>query len=257
MWPAPRPATPAAWAGTCVAAEVCNGCDDDDDAASDEDFECLVGTSRVCTTTCGTTGAQRCDVGCSDARCAASEACNDCDDDGDGNFFEERPLATSSRTVTFDGLCNTEAGGRLYGRAACTDESPPGEVRMWVQLLDGLENDQAGAAWIELPTPMGWGAVELDLTLEVDAVSAGGDVEMPLGGWAIVLGRGTTGVGTPRESGTITGVAARWAWSQIDTCFGMAPASDDGLRGLQLGGVGFRALRTPDDVTTTSGCDSG
>jgi hypothetical protein len=246
---------------SCVAAEVCNGCDDDNDAASDEDFECLVGTSRTCTTTCGTPGTQLCDVGCSYARCTASEACNYCDDDGDGNFFEERPLATSSRSVTFDRLCNTEAGGRLYGRAACTDESPPGQVLIWAQLLDGLENDQAGAAWIEMPTPMGWGAVELDLTLEVTAVSAGGDVEMPLGGWAIVLGRGTTGVGAPRDSGipttTITGVAARWAWSQVDTCFGMAPTSGDGLRGLQLGGVGLRQLRTPDDMTTTSSCYSG
>ena len=245
---------------TCTADEVCNGCDDDNDGAQDEDFECLLGTSRTCTTTCGTSGTQLCGDTCSYTQCAASEACNYCDDDGDGNFFEERPLATASRTLDFDRACNADMGGRLYGRAFCADETPSGQALLYTELLDGTENDQAGAAWIETTSTMGWGAVEMEVTMELTGGSLGGDVESPLGGWAIVLGRGTTGVGTPEDHGiptTITGVAARWSWSQIDTCFGMPPTAGDALRGMQLEGPSTRLLRTPTDMTTTSGCYSG
>jgi hypothetical protein len=127
-------------------------------------------------------------------------------------------------------------------------------------LLDGTENDQAGAAWLETTSIMGWGAVEMEVTLELTGGSLGGDIESPLGGWAIVLGRGTTGVGTPQNHGiptTINGVAARWSWSQVDSCFGMPPTSGDALRGMQLEGPSTRLLRTPTDMTTTSSCYNG
>jgi hypothetical protein len=63
---------------------------------------------------------------------------------------------------------------------------------------------------------------------------------MPLGGWAVVVGRsGATGVGTPRASGiptTVEGIAARWFWSQFDSCYmpSMPPASVDSVRGFVL-----------------------
>jgi hypothetical protein len=239
---------------SCVAAEVCNGCDDDNDAAQDEDFECLLGTSRTCTTSCGTPGTQICGSTCSYAVCSGSEACNYCDDDGDGNFFEERPLATVLATDTWES-CDTARGD-----ARCITEDPPNTVLLYGELLDGTANNQAGAIWLDSGAIMGWGPVELEVALELSGRSLGGDIEMPLGGWGIVIGRGEVGAGTPQNNGiptTITGVAAQWFWTQLDSCFGAPPTSGDAIRGTQLASGSLRSLRTPTDMTTTSGCYSG
>lgn len=240
---------------TCAAAEVCNGCDDDNDAAQDEDFECALGTSRTCTTTCGTSGTQLCGSTCSYTQCSASEACNYCDDDGDGNFFEERPLATVLATDTW-----TSCDGSLFGDAHCMTEDPPNTVLVYTELMDGSANNQAGAMWLDTGAMMGWGPVELEVTMELSGRTAGGMNEMPLGGWAIVVARGNVGVGTPADSGiprTMTGVAARWFWTQLDSCFGFPPSSGDAIRSTQLDATGIRALTTTNDMTTTGSCQSG
>ncbi len=72
--------------GACVAAtETCNGCDDDGDGLRDEGFACERGTTRSCTTACGTSGTQTCGLDCGGyGACIATEVCNGCDDDGDG-----------------------------------------------------------------------------------------------------------------------------------------------------------------------------
>jgi hypothetical protein len=63
-------------------------------------------------------------------------------------------------------------------------------------------------------------------------------LEQVLGGWAIIVGRGTPGVGTPARYGiptTVEGVAARWSWSQFDEEAGMFPPSDnEAVRGLAI-----------------------
>jgi hypothetical protein len=75
--------------GACVGSEVCNGCDDNGDGRIDETFACARGSSRACTTMCGTSGTQTCDASCSGySTCAASEVCNRCDDDADGRVDE-------------------------------------------------------------------------------------------------------------------------------------------------------------------------
>jgi hypothetical protein len=75
--------------GPCSAPEACNGCDDDADTRVDETFTCAQGSSRSCTTMCGTTGTQTCNATCSGySTCAASEVCNGCDDDADGRVDE-------------------------------------------------------------------------------------------------------------------------------------------------------------------------
>jgi hypothetical protein len=228
---------------TCVADEVCNGCDDDNDAAQDEDFECALGTSRACMTSCGTSGTQLCGDTCSYTACAGTERCNYCDDDGDGNFSEERALATFTATDSWR-TC-TPAGG-----ARCIDVFLTGTV---AELLDGTANDQSGAIWLDAGTLMGWGPVELEVTMEVSGRSLGGADEVPLGGWALVLGRGTTGAGTPENMGiptTVTGVAARWFWTQFDTCtFPATPIGGDAIRATQIVADGtLVGLVTPEDA---------
>ncbi len=227
----------------CTADEVCNGCDDDNDAAQDEDFECALGTSRACTTTCGTAGTQLCGSACTYAQCAAPEACNYCDDDGDGNALDERSLATFTATDSWR-VCAASGGAFCH-----PDILGSGTV---AELLNGTANDQSGAIWLDAGTTMGWGAVDLEVTMEVSGRSLGGSDEIPLGGWAIVVGRGATGAGTPENMGiptTIHGVAAQWFWTNFDTCsFGPLPISNDAIRATQLAGASFRPLVTPEDA---------
>jgi hypothetical protein len=241
---------------TCVADEVCNGCDDDDDGADDDGFECMRGASSACTTSCGTSGTQLCTDTCGFGLCSASESCNYCDDDGDGNFHEERPLASLTSSTSLMGC------GDLLGSGVSCDTAPWARgFDLWAELLDGTANDQAGAMWFDPSWTMGWGAIELDVELEVTAVTAGGGAEMPLGGWAVVLGRGTTGVGTPQAGGvptTIEGIAARWYWSRFDSCdsSGRPPSNDDSVRGLELSSGGTSALVAREGASD-SGCFSG
>lgn len=220
---------------TCTAAEICNGCDDNNNGAADDGFECVRGASSACTTSCGTTGVRLCGDACTYQTCIASEECNYCDDDGDGNFFEEKPLAS------FTASNRLESCGTLFGPGtSCDDEHSGSGFDVWTELLDGTANNQAGATWFEPGWTMGWGPIELDIALEVRAVSAGGSAEMPLGGWAVVIGRsGATGVGTPQASGiptTVDGIAARWFWSQFDSCYmpSRPPSSVDSVRGFEL-----------------------
>ena len=227
---------------TCVAAEACNGCDDDNDGAQDEDFECSLGTSRACTTGCGTPGLQLCGGACSYAGCAGTERCNYCDDDGNGNFWEERPLATFTTIDTMD--CANPRGG-----ARCFEEITLGTQ---AELLDGTANNQAGAIWLAADSTMGWGPVELEVTMELVGQTLGGLDERPLGGWAIVIGRGEMGAGTPQNMGiptTISGVAAQWHWTQFDTCtLPATPIDQDAIRSTQLAGGMLRPLITPEDA---------
>ena len=65
--------------------ESCNDCDDDGNGAVDDGLACRRGTTSACSTSCGTPGLRTCASDCSGfSACVATEACNDCDDDGDG-----------------------------------------------------------------------------------------------------------------------------------------------------------------------------
>lgn len=232
---------------TCLAAEVCNGCDDDADGADDDGFECGRGTSSSCTVpTCGTTGTRVCSASCGWGSCAASESCNYCDDDGDGNFFEERPLASLTSNDRFSS-CATMAGPGT----SCDTEPTANGFDLWAELLDGTAVPQAGALWLDPSTwTQGWGPIEVDVELEVRAVTAGGAAEMPLGGWAIIIGHGgTIGVGTAQNRGiptTIDGVAASWFWSNfaLGSCPGSSnpPSAEDTFRHHRLIGGGIAGI---------------
>ncbi|MBN1774706.1 MAG: hypothetical protein JXB32_25835, partial [Deltaproteobacteria bacterium] len=106
--PSPEHCTPPA--------ESCNGEDDDCDDATDEDFDCVLGTTTSCTTTCDTIGTGACTADCSTpapADCIPpDETCNglddDCDtvaDDGFECVFDEAVTCTTTCGSTGTGLC--------------------------------------------------------------------------------------------------------------------------------------------------------
>ena len=70
------------------AAELCDGLDNDCTGVTDDGagMQCALGSgARVCTTACGSAGTQACNGACRLGPCvAATETCNDCDDDGNG-----------------------------------------------------------------------------------------------------------------------------------------------------------------------------
>ncbi len=113
---------------TCAALEVCNGCDDDGDGASDDGFTCRRGQSRTCTTSCGTTGTEACNASCSGyGACSAGEVCNGCDDDG-ANGADDGFTCVMGSTLACTTVCMTagvqtcNASCSAYGACAAPAE---------------------------------------------------------------------------------------------------------------------------------------
>ena len=126
----------------CVAAtETCNGCDDDGDGIADDGLGCRLGTTNSCVTSCGTPGSQSCAADCSgfSACRAASETCNDCDDNGNGmvdeGFTCRRGTSRSCTTAcgtTGSQVCALDCGG--YGACVATE------------VCNGCDDDADGVA---------------------------------------------------------------------------------------------------------------
>jgi hypothetical protein len=250
---------------SCLATEACNGCDDDADGLVDDGFECGRGLSSSCTVpACGTTGTRVCSTSCGWGACSATESCNYCDDNGDGNFNEERPLASLTSS---DHFSNCVSGPyTMFGPGtSCTTEPVASGFDLWAELLDGTANNQAGAIWLDPSTwTQGWGPTEITVDLEVRGVTAGGAAEMPLGGWSVIIGHGgTIGVGTPQNRGiptTIDGVAASWFWStfRLGACPGAGPPpyAGDSFRHNRLISGSIAAI-TPIGSISDASCSSG
>ncbi len=246
-------ATCLAWSGRCVATEICNGCDDDNDGAPDNGFTCARGSSQACTVAaCGSPGTQVCDATCGWGSCTGAEICNYCDDNGNGNFNEERPTAVA--TASDHPTDCTSGPYASFGPAArCDFSGTASDISSWETLLDGTSTNQAGAFWWS-PSNLtqGWGTTEVQVDMEVTGYTANAGamhVDAPLGGWSVIVARsGTPGVGTPQNRGiplTVTGVAASWYWSVFD-CMGHPPNATGGA----INASRFTPIRGGGIVTT-------
>ncbi|MCC7540990.1 MAG: hypothetical protein IT379_32525, partial [Deltaproteobacteria bacterium] len=121
--------------------EVCNGIDDDcsggaDDAAG---MDCVQGSPpRGCTTSCGTAGTQTCSTACRLGPCvAATETCNDCDDDGDGAVDDG--LACRRGTSV---ACTTACGS--VGARTCAADCTGFGSCVGTEVCNGCDDDGDG-----------------------------------------------------------------------------------------------------------------
>ena len=208
--------------GPCVAAEVCNACDDDGDGADDEDFDCVLGAVETCETTCGNGGGSRsCVAGCSWNECVrATEVCDFCDDTGADGFEDERPMATTTRTVGHRMCVNTFDRMGQAG-TQCRAVTNGGDDYIVAELLDGSRNDQAGAVWFDMGEVQGWGTTSLTAQIRARVRPGNGvtDNEFPFGGWSAIFtsaDSGSWGVGTPEDRGRpggVGGLSMDWFWT--------------------------------------------
>ena len=109
-------------------AEICNGEDDDCDGMVDDGFECLLGASESCATSCGSGGSRACGSACTWSDCAApAETCNGGDDDCDS--VADDGFDCSAGSV---GACGTTCGstGTRTCLGSCSWDTciPPAEV---------------------------------------------------------------------------------------------------------------------------------
>ncbi len=180
--------------GACVAAEICNGCDDDNDGTPDDgpSFVCVQGQTTSCTTACGTTGTGTCNSTCTgaDSCAAAGETCNYCDDNGDGFVGDESSLAGTTRE--WAPLCTTlDALDR-----GCSPDFGLQELILYDGDCGDFLCDWGIARHTGSRSRVGFGTVTMVAEMEVDTSASS-----PNGGWAFLI----------EQSGNITlGTSAGW-----------------------------------------------
>jgi hypothetical protein len=117
--------------------EGCTPGDDDCDGRIDEDSECTIdGTTRSCTTSCGSTGSQRCDADtCTYEACVPpAEVCNGEDDDCDGRIDQTFACVTgATRTCT--------SGCGTAGTQTCTAGCAWGTCVPSPEACNGMDDD--------------------------------------------------------------------------------------------------------------------
>ncbi|NMC71862.1 MAG: hypothetical protein GYA57_17605 [Myxococcales bacterium] len=117
------------WGACTASGEACNGTDDDGDGLCDEDFECCLGSTGACSTTCSTTGTRSCSTTCSWGTCSPPpETCNGTDDNCNG--LCDDGVGECCRGAS--GPCSTSCGttGTRSCSASCTWGicTPPAEI---------------------------------------------------------------------------------------------------------------------------------
>lgn len=224
--------------GTGPRAETCDGGDDDCDARTDEDFDCVQSTTASGTTACGNPGSRRCSASCTwtDADFYASESaatCDYCDDSGMG-LGDEVPFATAMSSST------TNDGWDLYGDAELVFFPPP--VGSYFALVD--DSSERGAVYRPSPLTVGYGSQHVTARVRTYAQrthSCGGCISGGLsGGWSLVLLEDppSSFLGGGNAVPQSNGISADWAFLNVpDGCSGFcATTASDRLR--------LRRLRT-------------
>lgn len=122
------------------ASETCNGEDDDCDGYTDEDFDCAIGSSASCTTSCNSRGVNTCDSSCNWGSCVPpAETCNGHDDDCDGTSDE-------SWTCTAGAVrgCTTACGST--GSQTCDSSCNWGACTPPAEICNGRDDDCDGSS---------------------------------------------------------------------------------------------------------------
>lgn len=114
------------WEDCVPPTETCNGEDDDCDGTADNGFTCAAGLSEACTTPCGTPGTRTCAADCGGwSACTGPEACNACDDDGDGRTDEDfECVRGASEDCTVDDCPGTRACSNSCAWEPCVARWP-------------------------------------------------------------------------------------------------------------------------------------
>lgn len=258
--------------GTGPRVETCDGGDDDCDARTDEDFDCVQSTTASGTTACGNPGSRRCSASCTwtDADFYAAESaatCDYCDDSGMG-LGDEIPFATTM------GYADIDRSWSAHGTARLKFVIP----LLWT--VNETHPSGSGAVYAPDPLVVGYGETYIDATVR----TRGNSNEPILGAWAlVVMPDGASShlgsAGTPRPDG-VHGWAAQWNFSTflgiglrsdldnvclyelrpgsdraLNTCFGVGFSSppswmhQDGPAGSEVTQT-LRLRLTPDDPTT-------
>jgi hypothetical protein len=184
-------------------AGTCNGCDDDLDGTTDDNFACVRGTTMSgCTTTCGTSGTRTCNNSCNYDACEATEECNYCDDDRDGNLRSDE-LALAVATQSFDYETSDGSGTVIQGfgvlGSGYLGSSTAGNVSV-VELTQDLI--------------LGYGTVTYDVDVVANSPSSS-----PEYGWSVFMYKPNTGSSTTPSSAAFgaptnrDGFAAEWDWN--------------------------------------------
>jgi hypothetical protein len=128
--------------------ETCNAVDDDCDGETDDGFECARATVRSCTTSCGSTGTQRCSDYCRWDECVPpAESCNALDDDCDGAADNGFPCIRAATVA-----CPTSCG--TVGTGTCSDAClvpPPALCTAPEDVCNGVDDDCDGDTDGECP----------------------------------------------------------------------------------------------------------
>ncbi len=217
----------------CSAAEVCNGCDDDADGIADDGFECaLSGAPMACTNSCGNMGTAECTTGCMLDACIATEACDYCDDDGDGTSDDELIDAT-----TLD-ITRTPMGPDTCDELRFIDKSDTDDI--WcsggqMQFVDFTSDEEIEVgAWLRDPLHVGYGPVVIDVDLFI------GIPAMNDPGWGVGFVMGSSNPRDDQLSGDAdiagiptdyTGIAFEHQWKRDETLSG-------DLDGVQVYSIG-------------------
>ena len=127
------------WGPCGATGEACNGTDDDGDGLCDEDFECCLGSSGVCSTSCGTSGTRSCSATCSWGPCSPPpETCNGVDDNCNG--LCDDGVGECCRGAS--GPCSTSCG--TSGTRSCSPTCSWGACNPPPEACNGVDDNCNG-----------------------------------------------------------------------------------------------------------------